>query len=68
VTEYHILNLGAGVQSTCLYLMSMAGEPPRDYAIFADTGEEPTTYLAILTPFEVKNGPGVIYKVRPDRL
>lgn len=27
-----------------------------------------TTYLAILTPFEVKNGPGVVYKVRPERL
>lgn len=34
--EYHILNLGAGVQSTTLYLMM-----DFDYAIFADTGEEP---------------------------
>jgi hypothetical protein len=43
VKEFHILNLGAGVQSTCLYLLSR--EPSAtlrfDLAIFADTGEEP---------------------------
>lgn len=42
--EYHILNLGAGVQSTALYLLSR--EPDAkfrfDLAVFADTGEEPT--------------------------
>lgn len=39
--EFHILNLGAGVQSTALYLMSMRGEAPKfDCAIFADTQEE----------------------------
>lgn len=41
--EFHILNLGAGVQSTALYLLSR--EPDAkvrfDLAIFADTGEEP---------------------------
>jgi hypothetical protein len=37
-----ILNLGAGVQSTTVYLMAHAGEiPAYDCAIFADTGEEP---------------------------
>ncbi|GAB7185648.1 hypothetical protein ATKI12_5479 [Kitasatospora sp. Ki12] len=36
------LSLGAGVQSTCLLLLSALGELPRlDYAIFADTGWEP---------------------------
>jgi hypothetical protein len=43
VREYHILNLGAGVQSTCLFLP--AREPDDelrlDVSIFADTGEEP---------------------------
>jgi len=40
VTE--VLNLGAGVQSTAVLLMSERGElPPLDYAIFADTGWEP---------------------------
>jgi hypothetical protein len=47
--EHHILNLGAGVQSSALYLMDADGElddledgPVKfDYAIFADTQEEP---------------------------
>lgn len=42
--QHHILNLGAGVQSTALYLL--AREPDAkfrfDLAIFADTGEEPS--------------------------
>lgn len=41
--EFHILNLGAGVQSTCLYLMH--ADPlfdlSFDFAIFADTQDEP---------------------------
>ena len=38
----NILNLGAGVQSTALLLMSIKGELPKlDYAIFSDTGWEP---------------------------
>lgn len=37
-----ILSLGAGVQSSCLFLMSCGGAMPRiDAAIFADTGWEP---------------------------
>jgi hypothetical protein len=39
--EYHVLNLGAGVQSTALYLMARDGRLPCDVAIFADTGDEP---------------------------
>jgi hypothetical protein len=40
---YHILNLGAGVQSTALYLMFLNGELDQtlDHAVFADTQEEP---------------------------
>jgi hypothetical protein len=38
-----ILNLGAGVQSSTILLMSIHGDlPPLDCAIFADTGWEPT--------------------------
>tara|TARA_R110000765_G_scaffold163590_1_gene268514 strand:+ start:182 stop:1012 length:831 start_codon:yes stop_codon:yes gene_type:complete len=39
----NILNLGAGVQSTALLLMSLDGDLDieYDYAIFADTGDEP---------------------------
>lgn len=37
-----ILNLGAGVQSTAVFLMAHEGMiPPIDHAIFADTQEEP---------------------------
>jgi hypothetical protein len=37
-----VLSLGAGVQSSTLLLMSLAGELPRlDAAVFADTGWEP---------------------------
>lgn len=43
--EFHILNLGAGVQSTTVYLMAneaaIHGSDVLDFAIFADTGEEP---------------------------
>ena len=41
--HYRCLSLGAGVQSTAVLLMSLAGElPPLDAAIFADTQAEPT--------------------------
>jgi len=40
--EKRFLNLGAGVQSTALYLMAMDGEiEPFELAIFADVQEEP---------------------------
>jgi hypothetical protein len=43
VREHHILNLGAGIQSTCLFLLAReSGATLRfDLAIFADTSEEP---------------------------
>ena len=39
----HVLSLGAGRQSSVMYLMADAGEIKHrpDYAIFADTGDEP---------------------------
>lgn len=44
-TQYNVLNLGAGVQSSCLALMFARGEigPMPDFAIFADTQAEPTS-------------------------
>src|ERR1700753_2389575 len=40
--QYNILNLGAGVQSTTVLLMSIKGVLPLlDSAVFADTGWEP---------------------------
>jgi len=43
-TEYNVLSLGAGVQSSALALMAAHGEitPAPDFAIFADVGAEPT--------------------------
>ena len=42
MTELHVLNLGAGVQSTTLYLLSQQGLIQKfDAAIFADTQDEP---------------------------
>lgn len=42
-TQWNVLSLGAGVQSSCLALMAAKGEitPMPDYAIFADTQSEP---------------------------
>ncbi len=41
--DLRIISLGAGVQSTAMYLMALDGEltPKPDYAIFADTQREP---------------------------
>ncbi len=60
--ELHILNLGAGVQSTTLYLMFMRGEirPQIDAAIFADTQEEPQPVYRHLEWLKSLKGPPII--------
>ena len=59
--KQHILNLGAGVQSTALFLMSMDGEAQKfDYAIFADTQEEPDDVYRHLDWLESLGGPKII--------
>jgi len=42
-TEFNVLNLGAGVQSSALALMAAHGDitPLPDFAVFADVGAEP---------------------------
>lgn len=64
MSEYHILNLGAGVQSTTLYLMFMQGviKPQIDYAIFADTGEEPEAVYNHLAWLQSLNGPPILVR------
>lgn len=45
----YVLSLGAGVQSTALYFMSalgLHGCPKADFAVFADTGDEPAWVYA----------------------
>lgn len=61
----HILNLGAGVQSTALYLMSMRQDEPEhiptfDAAIFADTQEEPRVVYEHLQWLKSLGGPPII--------
>jgi len=60
-TKWNVLSLGAGVQSSCLALMASKGEitPMPDFAVFADTQQEPSEVyewldkLAILLPFPI---------------
>ena len=56
-----VLNLGAGVQSTALYLMSMDGEiDPIDCASFADVGEEPSSVYDHIEWMKMLGGPEII--------
>lgn len=65
MNEYHILNLGAGVQSTTLYLMSMEGAVQKfDYAIFADTQEEPGPVYEHLQWMQSLNGPPILVRTK----
>jgi hypothetical protein len=65
-TEVHVLNLGAGVQSTTLYLMFMRGEitPNIDYAIFADVQEEPEAVYRHLNWLQSLNGPPIFVRTK----
>ena len=59
--ERHVLNLGAGVQSTALYLMMMEGRAPKiEAAVFADTQEEPAAVYRHLEWLIALNGPRII--------
>ncbi len=59
---YRILNLGAGVQSTALYLMFLNGEMDEalDYAVFADTQEEPGPVYRHLEWLRSLGGPPIL--------
>jgi hypothetical protein len=55
-----VLNLGAGVQSTTLFLMIMDGElPPVDFAVFADVGDEPAAVYDHLAHLKSLGGPEI---------
>jgi hypothetical protein len=73
--EFHILNLGAGVQSTVLYLMARANhrahpEAPKPYprvgpisvAIFADTQEEPAAVYQHLAWLQSLNSIAILVR------
>lgn len=57
--EFHVLSLGAGVQSTTLYLLAMSGVIPCDVAIFADTQDEPGAVYKHLEWLKSLNGPPI---------
>lgn len=57
--EYHVLNLGAGVQSSALYLLATDGQLQFDVAIFADTGEEPAAVYRHLCHLMSLGGPEI---------
>jgi 3'-phosphoadenosine 5'-phosphosulfate sulfotransferase (PAPS reductase)/FAD synthetase len=63
-TKYTVLNLGAGVQSSCLALMAAKGEitPMPDFAVFADTQAEPQSVYDWLDWLE-KQLPYPVYRV-----
>lgn len=56
--DLRVISLGAGVQSTALYLMACEGvlEPLPDHAIFADTQQEPPWVYENLDLLERKYG------------
>jgi hypothetical protein len=60
--EFTVLSLGAGVQSTALYLKFLRGEMPwrLDAAIFADTQEEPQAVYRHLEWLKSLNGPPIL--------
>ena len=55
--EIHILNLGAGVQSTVVYLML---KDKLDFAIFADTHSEPAAVYEHLNYLRSLGGPWIL--------
>lgn len=59
---YNVLSLGAGVQSTALYLMAARGEldVKLDAAIFADTQDEPAKVYAHLEWLKAQGGPPIL--------
>jgi hypothetical protein len=63
-SERRVLNLGAGVQSTTLYLMYLSGEltPGVVCAIFADTGEEPQAVYEHLRWLGGLGGPPILIR------
>jgi hypothetical protein len=68
-TQWNVLNLGAGVQSSCLALMAAKGEvtPMPDFAVFADTQAEPQSVYDWLDWLE-KQLPFPVYRVTKGNL
>ncbi len=65
-----VVSLGAGLQSTTMLLMGLAGEfgPPPDVALFADTGWEPEAVYAHLDWLEGVVAPFPIVRISTGNL
>ena len=58
--EYNILHLGAGIQSSTIYCLMVDGEiAAADYALFADTQDEPAWVYKQLAWLESLGGPPI---------
>lgn len=57
--ELHVLSLGAGVQSTAVYLLAMEGRIRLDAAVFADTQDEPKAVYSHLEWLMNLGGPTI---------
>jgi hypothetical protein len=57
--QHHVLNLGAGVQSTALYLLACEGHLNIDVAIFADMQDEPEAVYRHLDWLRQQAGPPI---------
>ena len=68
-TKYNVINLGAGVQSSCLALMAAKNEvgPMPDFAVFADTQAEPSNVYKWLDWLETQL-PFPVYRVTAGNL
>jgi len=68
-TKWNVINLGAGVQSSCMALMAAKGEitPMPDFAVFADTQAEPKEVYDWLDWLE-KQLPFPVYRVTKGNL
>lgn len=55
-----VLSLGAGVQSTAIYLLACKGEINIQAAVFADTGDESTATYEHLSWLESLGGPEIL--------
>lgn len=63
LSEIHVLSLGAGVQSTTVYLLAHVGEiPPLHVAVFADTQEEPRAVYEHLAWLQSLDGPPILVR------
>lgn len=62
--ELHVLSLGAGVQSTAVYLLALDGKlgVTFDAAVFADTQEEPRAVYEHLAWLQSLGGPPIIVR------